>query len=514
MSRFVAHPLRPRTSSSKVPKDFQTLEITARRSRFSEQLGRLAQAIVTFPSALVDRAIYRDYHGLDYIYDDDEYEDFIAVLERLKVSRIGRHVQAIRAKTRPKQEKIPVVEVAEPSPGVFHVSYQVKFADGVTWLLQIPAEGTPDQFNDEEAEGLRSEAVTMIMLRRETTIPIPKVFAFDNTCANELKVPYILMEFIDANSLLDVWHDRERKRKAEERLVVETGKGTGSYTDPKKAYTNFLDRWEEQDYPTDSGMKKLLQMFINWLPSNPSDGRPFVLAHTNSAITNFLVAEDGSLRAILDWRGAQIFPRNIGSESYTGWLTHDWAPIYYWNEEMEQGIKDENVEWEDSPVTLDFYRRFYARCFADLLPGSEGATITRQSLVYGNLILAANNPRIASGYIKQILRNAEEHFQEKEPQNTLPAPLNPSGQKQDVNGSKEHINSEGENATGTVESPNAENDDSDDGSDDKSDGSEPDIQADARFDHDTIATALDNNNLSKKHEDLLKAAFLDLIDSL
>ena len=78
-------------------------------------------------------------------------------------------------------------------------------------------------------------------------------------------------------------------------------------------------------------------MFIGWIPQPTcTDGKPFVLHHSNSDKRDFLVSEDGSLRAITGWRHISINPRIIGNEAHPGWLTRDWdSLVYVWSEEME-----------------------------------------------------------------------------------------------------------------------------------------------------------------------------------
>jgi hypothetical protein len=79
---------------------------------------------------------------------------------------------------------------------------------------QSPGYETPDQFDEDDAEApFARKYLTMIMLRRETTIPIPEVFSYDNTCKNRLKVPFILMEFIEGRPLTEAWHYRESPKE-------------------------------------------------------------------------------------------------------------------------------------------------------------------------------------------------------------------------------------------------------------------------------------------------------------
>ncbi|KAJ5800566.1 uncharacterized protein N7518_002634 [Penicillium psychrosexuale] len=190
-------------------------------SRLSKRIRGIAKAVVSFSSSIVDHITLKrrcENEDSDEEEDDDsdsiDIDPFEAVLERVKAKRIREYMTTIRAKTLSNdKKKIPNVEVESPTFIGEHICYRVKFADGVSWILKVPAIGTPDQFDKDDAETLRSEAFTMIMLRRETTIPIPEVISYNNTCTNKLKVPFILMEFIDARPLDEVWHDRESPKE-------------------------------------------------------------------------------------------------------------------------------------------------------------------------------------------------------------------------------------------------------------------------------------------------------------
>ena len=81
----------------------------------------------------------------DDVDDDLDYIEYEAVLERVKVKYIGKHVAAIRARIQPShRKKIPVVEVGPHTLHADDVLYNVKFADGVQWMLKVPAIGTSD----------------------------------------------------------------------------------------------------------------------------------------------------------------------------------------------------------------------------------------------------------------------------------------------------------------------------------------------------------------------------------
>ncbi|KAJ5826554.1 Aminoglycoside phosphotransferase [Penicillium robsamsonii] len=502
---------------------------------FSKRLRGIAVAIVSFSLSIVNHVTLKRLRGDGDSDDEDDELDsldidpFDAVLERVKVKHISRYVAAIRAKTQPGNKKsIPVVEVGSPDQHNSHLCYQVKFADGVSWLLKVPAIGTPDQFDEDDAENLRSEALTMMMLRRETTIPIPEVFAYNNTCENKLKVPFILMEFIDAVPLMDVWHDRESLKEVvqarrtrclqdiaaayvqlgkyifnkrqllrfddQDRLIGVVPVNKDPFSGLREGYTSRLGRWKEQENAQGRAYLKLLRMFVDWIPKSRGE-ESFVLRHPGPNIFNFLVSGDGSVRAILNWDGAQAVPSSLGNETYPLWLMRDWCPpVYIWSEEMERGINDEDCVWEDSPDTLKFYRNVYAQCIANLLPESENAKVTRNSLLFQHLQMATGDPMFNAAITTKILGEVRKQAKYVDDNSR---PFNPSDNKMDDNDNENHPSKE--DATANHNSPNETEDNSEHGS----------IEADMDEDFyiDEMLLELERDGLSKHQLKLIKTGF-------
>jgi hypothetical protein len=92
--------------------------------------------------------------------------------------------------------------IQPPKFGSFNLLYTVEFADGVKRVVRIPS---PREIN--KSRSLRSEAYTMIFLRRHTSIPIPEIYAFDETATNEISAPFILMNFVTGQSVDELWFD-------------------------------------------------------------------------------------------------------------------------------------------------------------------------------------------------------------------------------------------------------------------------------------------------------------------
>jgi predicted Ser/Thr protein kinase len=95
----------------------------------------------------------------------------------------------------------------EPLFGSFHILYQIHFEDGVRWLLRVSATGFKARYDDLIAQSMASEAQTLQVLERETTIPVPEILQFDKSPDNETNCPCILMEYVDGIPFQDCWFD-------------------------------------------------------------------------------------------------------------------------------------------------------------------------------------------------------------------------------------------------------------------------------------------------------------------
>lgn len=144
------------------------------------------------------------------VSDSDEMEDFTAVMASMNLDSVAVYASEIRksVQSNNQAEAFVVTEIGSPIFGSYNMLYPVIFKDGVRWLLRVPANGTQDQFSEGDAESLRSEALMMRLLRQETTIPLPEVFAFNNSSQNQLNCPFILISFIEGKKLSDVWFDK------------------------------------------------------------------------------------------------------------------------------------------------------------------------------------------------------------------------------------------------------------------------------------------------------------------
>ncbi len=142
---------------------------------------------------------------------------FSTVLHNLKRDNIPSLASGVRYSGHPSTDIIETPTTPRPigckllshiTCGSYNAVFTILFGDGTLWVLKIPANGNSQCWDAPASEALISEAFTMRLIRRETTIPVPEVFAFDASLENELGCPYILMELIHGKPLQDVWFDQ------------------------------------------------------------------------------------------------------------------------------------------------------------------------------------------------------------------------------------------------------------------------------------------------------------------
>ena len=276
----------------------------------------------------------------------------------------------------------------------------------------------------------------MRLIRRETTIPVPEVFAFDASLENELGCPFILMEMIHGRSLAEVWFDQEMSQTKREQIrirslqgiaeamaqlnaltfsqggsltfdaegnvagvgssnVVNLGKQyddmrsegydntmafhqTGPFDDPKSCLLALLDarKGKHEQSVIRQGAYKLLRLFIEWsLTDAGGQEKQFVLAHPDLDNQNILVKDDGSLAGIIDWDWTAVIPHCIGPLSLPKFLVQDYDPGNY-AYDVDAGEPKEGFA-ADSPAELACYRAVYAQFMESYLSRDDQVNLTK-----------------------------------------------------------------------------------------------------------------------------------------
>ena len=174
---------------------------------------------------------------------------------------------------------------------------------------------------------------------------------------------------------------------------------------------------KSSDRALDRGGQRSIDLLTKWACEHfKIDDDKFTLAHPDLDTQNVLVKEDGTLCGIIDWDGVAVVPIAIGALKYPLWLSRDWNPICYNYNPETQGPLRTNDRTENSPEELIRYRAAYAHSIetASLISGmtsersKQNALTTRASLVIGSLELAASNPYMTRGIMRNIFNEMED----------------------------------------------------------------------------------------------------------
>jgi hypothetical protein len=146
--------------------------------------------------------------------DDENAELFSAVLSALNREQLPLLAKAILQKVDPHSPATQTTpSVGDLLYGSSHVVFPLIFNTGLRWVTKIPINGTASTWNDTSASALSSEANTMRILKRQTTIPLPNVLDFSPTTKNDLQCPYIIMTYVPGVSLYNVWFGPPPQRR-------------------------------------------------------------------------------------------------------------------------------------------------------------------------------------------------------------------------------------------------------------------------------------------------------------
>lgn len=325
-----------------------------------------------------------------------------------------------------------------PKQGGFNVVYEAQFSDGVSWAVRIPS--LP--WNPGHERSMRLDMVGLEYVVTNTSLPIPRVHAYDCTADNTFGHPYIIMDYIHGTRLVDVWNEPSwwTGERSKERLLtsiagymVELAKhefdqiGCLDHTEPDGPYhvvpipasclfnddvkpskpeygpftsadTYLRTSLDEHCKGTDSiiaqsSLVTMLRMYLAILPDARFDGAPFVLGHPDFDSQNIILDDSGNIAAFIDWDGIATQPRQLGALTYPSWLTVDWDPLMY-------AAYKENPHC-DTEADLHAYRKLYSDA-VDALSGGAFGDAVRNSHVVSTLAIAVFQPMTRSEIVTHI----------------------------------------------------------------------------------------------------------------
>lgn len=303
-----------------------------------------------------------------------------------------------------------------PEKGSYNIVYRARFSDGLSWAVRVGY----NPWSPSRARQMKLDMIALQYIMDHTSLPIPRVHAFDCDVENDLRHPYMIMDFVHGTRLVDVWNepswwDGERSK---ERLLtsiagymVELSKlefnSIGALDRPQPDQPYEIVPFSRQDDfapsdgvygPYDSTHTYLLELLDAQIgeerPSPPHalfrlllgglldtryDGPPFTLAHPDFDSQNIFLDDAGNVTAFIDWDGVRTEPRRLGALSYPAWLDVDWDPLMYGGYKQDPN--------HDTPEDLHRYREIYTRGIDKHSDGTLGAVV-RNSHVLSSLAVA------------------------------------------------------------------------------------------------------------------------------
>jgi len=130
--------------------------------------------------------------------DEQEQDHFGTVLGNLPRDRLASFEVVVRQSGHSSIDAIitgvePITCRLQPkiSCRSYHAVLTLPFADGNERVFKFSAKGHHRRWTEATAKALQSEAQTMGLICRETTIPVPEVFAFNPSIDDELGCPLL-----------------------------------------------------------------------------------------------------------------------------------------------------------------------------------------------------------------------------------------------------------------------------------------------------------------------------------
>lgn len=240
--------------------------------------------------------------------------------------------------------------------------------------------------------GIESEVATMEFVRRHTSIPVPRVHAYDSSWDNPVGSSWMLVEFIEARSYADVENSLSRKqRRAIGSQIAEwthelrslsfdsigsiyhDGEGfklgplmsqivlmtwedkmrtgnRGPFASTEQYYRSI---WEHALYKSLSrgdstqvtkDALEVLTALPQMLPQNDLAAHPACLHHVDITDWNVLVDEQGRAVALIDWEMAHTMPSHITHCQVPWIIEREATPSPIIHSAIQQGFYDRMEE--------------------------------------------------------------------------------------------------------------------------------------------------------------------------
>jgi aminoglycoside phosphotransferase (APT) family kinase protein len=90
--------------------------------------------------------------------------------------------------------------------GYNHMVRIVEFADEIRWVARLRMPPLAKSGSDEDAltTTMNCEFNAISLVRRNTTIPVPQIHAFEVKCGCSIRAPFMLMDCLEGNVGMDL----------------------------------------------------------------------------------------------------------------------------------------------------------------------------------------------------------------------------------------------------------------------------------------------------------------------
>ncbi|EJD42360.1 kinase-like protein [Auricularia subglabra TFB-10046 SS5] len=238
--------------------------------------------------------------------------------------------------------------------GMYNLALELVFDDGDVWIARLSTNHySPRALAPADvARRMRCEVATLRLVAERTAIPVPRVFAFCETPANDLGWPYILMSALAGRAPADIGIVHTGTCEpipAEKQSLFESFCASladvhvqlrgvafdaigaiylddqGEYVVGAEAETGIGPCASSAEYFAQFGAylqrearvhESTNRLFGVWLArlllsSRPRSAGPFSLTHQDLHTGNILVDQTGRITGVLDWDAAACLPREF-----------------------------------------------------------------------------------------------------------------------------------------------------------------------------------------------------------
>lgn len=301
--------------------------------------------------------------------------------------------------------------------GAYNLVFEICFDDGLSWIARLRSASSMQAVSQEvvfesptyKLHVMESELATMEYVREHTTIPIPKVYAFETSSDNPAKLPYILMECIHG------WRAPQRLQDLPatvlRKILDQSAEVLVQLSTIQFPEIGYLHRDSDGQYRIDAmldrkgnrvGPLSTAWEYYKWRAAQPlvrsndsavdlqealfhsylyklalpflmdgfrSEG-PFPLAHNDLGVHNMLFDEEWKLLAVIDWTGACVVPWESFAQCPGGvamgpHLRHEFSEHIYKSKSLNQRVfleclreHEENLQQQNGDNGVSLYRMF------------------------------------------------------------------------------------------------------------------------------------------------------------